>query len=69
MVISLIIIHQTFIGLSVNEFAEKEIQKMDARLAEDLVRRWQNVKSQALGPSHSLEKLPEVSRILPNFVF
>lgn len=34
---------------------------MDARLAESLVRKWQVIKSQALGPSHCLEKLPEVS--------
>lgn len=34
---------------------------MDARFAENLVRNWQNVKSQALGPDHSLGKLSEVS--------
>ncbi|KAL9229189.1 hypothetical protein vseg_004682 [Gypsophila vaccaria] len=39
---------------------EKDIPKMDARLADDMVRRWQNIKSQALGPSHSFEKLSEV---------
>lgn len=33
---------------------------MDARFAEVLVRRWQNVKSQALGPNHNFETLPEV---------
>ncbi|KNA07296.1 hypothetical protein SOVF_173180 isoform A [Spinacia oleracea] len=49
-----------FAGLSVNENSEKEIPKMDARFAEVLVRRWQNVKSQALGPNHSFETLPKV---------
>lgn len=48
------------VGLSVNEYTEKEMPKMDARLAETLVRRWQDVKSQALGQNHSLEMLPEV---------
>ncbi|XP_074273376.1 protein ACCUMULATION AND REPLICATION OF CHLOROPLASTS 6, chloroplastic [Silene latifolia] len=48
------------VGLPNNEFVEMEIQKMDARLADALVRRWQNIKSQALGPSHSLDKLSEV---------
>lgn len=33
---------------------------MDAKLAEVMVKTWQNIKSQALGPSHSLEKLSEV---------
>jgi len=34
---------------------------MDARIAEDLVRKWQNIKSQAFGPDHYIERLPEVS--------
>lgn len=34
--------------------------RMDARFAENLVRYWQNVKSQALGPDHSLGILSEV---------
>ncbi|CAK9178455.1 unnamed protein product [Ilex paraguariensis] len=38
----------------------EEVTRMDARLAEGLVRKWQNVKSQALGPDHCLEKLSEV---------
>ncbi|XP_010907356.1 protein ACCUMULATION AND REPLICATION OF CHLOROPLASTS 6, chloroplastic isoform X2 [Elaeis guineensis] len=38
----------------------EEAPKMDARLAETLVHKWQNVKSQALGPDHCLIKLPEV---------
>ncbi|RVW64377.1 Protein accumulation and replication of chloroplast 6, chloroplastic [Vitis vinifera] len=33
---------------------------MDARFAEGLVRKWQSIKSQALGPDHCLGKLPEV---------
>lgn len=33
---------------------------MDARLAETLVRKWQSVKSLALGPDHALSKLAEV---------
>ncbi len=37
---------------------------MDARIAEDLVRKWQNIKSQAFGPDHYLERLPEVSLFL-----
>lgn len=38
-----------------------EIPRMDARLAESLVRKWQNIKSQALGPDHHHEKLSEVT--------
>ncbi|XP_071733208.1 protein ACCUMULATION AND REPLICATION OF CHLOROPLASTS 6, chloroplastic-like [Rutidosis leptorrhynchoides] len=38
----------------------EEIPRMDARYAEGLVRKWQNIKSQALGPDHSLAKLSEV---------
>lgn len=37
-----------------------EVSRMDARLAERLVRKWQNIKSQALGPDHCLGKLSEV---------
>ncbi|KAI7747331.1 hypothetical protein M8C21_016614 [Ambrosia artemisiifolia] len=37
----------------------EEIPRMDARYAEGLVRKWQSVKSQALGPDHHLSKLPE----------
>lgn len=37
-----------------------EIPRMDARFAEGLVCKWQNIKSQALGPDHSIEKLPEI---------
>lgn len=38
----------------------EEVPKMDARFAESLVRKWQNIKSQALGPKHCLSELPEV---------
>ncbi|KAK4276528.1 hypothetical protein QN277_014667 [Acacia crassicarpa] len=34
--------------------------KMDARIAEALVRNWQNIKSQAFGPDHCLERLQDV---------
>lgn len=33
---------------------------MDARCAESVVRKWQNIKSEALGPDHSIGKLSEV---------
>lgn len=36
------------------------VPRMDARFAESLVRKWQNIKSEALGPGHCLDKLPEV---------
>lgn len=40
---------------------DKELlAKMDARYAETLLRKWQNIKSQALGPDHHAEKLSEV---------
>lgn len=35
--------------------------RMDVRLAEGLVRKWQNIKSQALGSNHCFENLSEVS--------
>ncbi|KAI4320959.1 hypothetical protein MLD38_034390 [Melastoma candidum] len=38
----------------------QESLKMNAKLAESLVRQWQSTKSLALGPDHLLEKLPEV---------
>lgn len=34
--------------------------KMDARFAEIIVRKWQDIKAQAFGPDHHLEKLEEV---------
>lgn len=33
---------------------------MNARVAEALVCNWQNIKSQAFGPDHCLERLQEV---------
>ncbi|KAL2499417.1 Protein ACCUMULATION AND REPLICATION OF CHLOROPLASTS 6 [Abeliophyllum distichum] len=47
------------VGASVAENSD-EIPRMDARFAEILVRKWQNIKSQALGPDHFLGKLSEV---------
>ncbi|KAL6215703.1 hypothetical protein ACLB2K_015131 [Fragaria x ananassa] len=37
-----------------------ELPKMDAQIAEGLVRKWQNIKCQAFGPGHSVDKLSEV---------
>ncbi|XP_057722800.1 protein ACCUMULATION AND REPLICATION OF CHLOROPLASTS 6, chloroplastic [Arachis stenosperma] len=48
------------IGSSGGEELEEQLPKMDARVAEAVVRNWQNIKSQAFGPKHCLEKLPEV---------
>ncbi|KAM1730285.1 hypothetical protein ACFX11_016323 [Malus domestica] len=50
----------TCAGLPGDEKSAEEIPKMDARIAEGLVRKWQNIKSPAFGPNHSLEKLSEV---------
>eukprot|EP01018_Ginkgo_biloba_P040817 Gb_12268 [translate_table: standard] len=36
------------------------VPKMDARLAENLVRKWQMSKSKALGPNHSISQLSEI---------
>ncbi|VFQ81910.1 unnamed protein product [Cuscuta campestris] len=44
---------------SIVEISE-EVPKMDARFAESLVRKWQDIKSQALGRDHCLEKLSEI---------
>ncbi|KAL7117427.1 hypothetical protein ACP275_03G071100 [Erythranthe tilingii] len=49
----------TNVGASPVESSD-EIPRMDARFAESLVCKWQNVKSLALGPDHCLEKLSEV---------
>ncbi|KAF8410498.1 hypothetical protein HHK36_003027 [Tetracentron sinense] len=46
--------------INVDEKPVEEIPRMDARFAEGMVCKWQNIKSQALGPDHCLEKLPEV---------
>ncbi|KAI4979217.1 hypothetical protein ZWY2020_015970 [Hordeum vulgare] len=37
-----------------------QIPKMDAKLAEDIVRKWQSIKSKALGSDHSVASLQEV---------
>lgn len=34
---------------------------MDARLAELTVRKWQSAKARALGSTHDMEQLPEVT--------
>ncbi|ONI32513.1 hypothetical protein PRUPE_1G370400 [Prunus persica] len=47
-------------GLPGVEKSAEELPKMDARIAEGLVRKWQNIKSQAFGPNHSVESLSEV---------
>ncbi|KAJ7530553.1 hypothetical protein O6H91_14G008000 [Diphasiastrum complanatum] len=47
-------------GLSENDYGRENIAKMDARLAEDLVRTWQVAKSQALGFSHSIDLMHEI---------
>ncbi|PKA50243.1 Protein accumulation and replication of chloroplast 6, chloroplastic [Apostasia shenzhenica] len=43
-----------------SEIVEKLLPKMDALCAEALVRKWQKIKSHALGPDHRVEELPEV---------
>lgn len=37
----------------------EEVPRMDAKFAEGLVRKWQNIKSLALGPEHCIGKLSE----------
>ncbi|XP_058109372.1 protein ACCUMULATION AND REPLICATION OF CHLOROPLASTS 6, chloroplastic [Magnolia sinica] len=46
--------------INLDENPVEEMPRMDARFAESLVRKWQDIKSQALGPDHCLVKLPEV---------
>ncbi|WCJ35146.1 Protein ACCUMULATION AND REPLICATION OF CHLOROPLASTS 6 chloroplastic [Euphorbia peplus] len=48
------------VGSEVDDVSVQAQPRMDARLAEGLVRKWQNIKSQAFGSNHSREKLPEV---------
>ncbi|XP_006646807.2 protein ACCUMULATION AND REPLICATION OF CHLOROPLASTS 6, chloroplastic [Oryza brachyantha] len=36
------------------------IPRMDVKLAQDIVRKWQSIKSKALGPEHSVASLQEV---------
>ncbi|KAL2976128.1 hypothetical protein AAZX31_14G201200 [Glycine max] len=38
----------------------EQLPKMDARVAEALVRKWQSVKSEAFGPDHCLGRLHEI---------
>ncbi|KAF3777998.1 ACCUMULATION AND REPLICATION OF CHLOROPLASTS 6 protein [Nymphaea thermarum] len=47
------------IGLD-DDTSVMDIPRMDARLAESIVRKWQGIKSQALGLEHALSSLPEV---------
>lgn len=42
----------------------EQLPKMDARVAEALVRKWQNIKSQAFGPDHCLGRLQEVRNVM-----
>lgn len=48
------------LGLSGDNESAEELPKMDARIAEGLVRKWQNIKSQAFGPDHCIGKFTEV---------
>ena len=41
----------------------EQLPKMDARVAEALVRKWQSVKSEAFGPDHCLGRLHEVRNL------
>lgn len=51
-------------GLSGDKESAEGLPKMDARIAEGLVRKWQSIKSQAFGPDHCIGKLAEVSKCL-----
>lgn len=44
----------------VDEVYGEDLPAMDAKFAENIVRKWQNIKSQALGANHSIGKLSEV---------
>ncbi|KAG0459033.1 hypothetical protein HPP92_022161 [Vanilla planifolia] len=48
------------VNIATTEKVDKEFPKMDAKLAENLVRKWQQVKSRALGSNHQVEELAEV---------
>ncbi|KAJ8772654.1 hypothetical protein K2173_027831 [Erythroxylum novogranatense] len=55
------IVHaENYAGEFVDPKSTEELTRMDARLAEDIVRKWQDIKAQAFGPGHCTEKLPEV---------
>lgn len=47
-------------GPEVDETSGQQMPKMDARVAESIVRKWQDIKAQAFGPDHQLKKLEEV---------
>ncbi|XP_038717646.1 protein ACCUMULATION AND REPLICATION OF CHLOROPLASTS 6, chloroplastic [Tripterygium wilfordii] len=47
-------------GSPENENSTEELSRMDAQIAEGIVRKWQRIKSQAFGSDHCLGKLPEV---------
>ncbi|KAG0557218.1 hypothetical protein KC19_11G111200 [Ceratodon purpureus] len=47
-------------GVRKREAVEEEVPQMDARLAELMVRKWQNAKARALGSTHDVATLPEV---------
>ncbi|MCO5610371.1 hypothetical protein L7F22_064607 [Adiantum nelumboides] len=47
-------------GSAVSSLAQKPLPQIDARIAEKIVRRWQAVKSQALGRDHAVKGLAEV---------
>lgn len=49
----------TDVGSSLVVGNSEEVPKMDAKFAENLVRKWQNIKSLALGPEHCTGKLSE----------
>ncbi|KAK8551799.1 hypothetical protein V6N13_120233 [Hibiscus sabdariffa] len=44
----------------IDENSLQELPRMDARIAEGIVRKWQHIKSEVFGPDHCLDKLPEV---------
>ncbi|KAK8585158.1 hypothetical protein V6N13_139093 [Hibiscus sabdariffa] len=44
----------------IDENSLQVLPRMDARIAEGIVRKWQHIKSEAFGPDHHLDKLPEV---------
>ena len=55
--------------MSGDKESAEELPKMDARIAEGLVRKWQNIKSQAFGPDHCVDKLAEVKKFKTCILF
>lgn len=45
---------------SVRADDSEALPRMDARTAENIVSKWQKIKSLAFGPDHRIEMLPEV---------